>query len=206
MAASNVIENSIFVECDVAADEQIARVMATVVEKFGSLDVALNNAGVAGESKHLADTTEEEWNYVIRVNLTGIFSCMKHELICMTKQKRGVIVNMSSILGKVGFSGAAAYVAAKHGVIGLTQTAALEYASVNIRVNAICPGFIDTPMLNKEGINDEGKSKQSVISLHPINRLGTAEEIAKSFIFLASEDSSFITGSSLNVDGGYLAQ
>ncbi len=199
-------EKSIFIECDVLSSEQIAQTLAKVVETFGTIDVALNNAGVPGESNRIGDTTEEEWSSVIHVNLTGIFNCMKHELGYMVKQKRGVIVNMSSILGKVGFVGLGAYVAAKHGVIGLTQTAAQEYAPEGIRINAICPGFVDTPMLTKVGINDDGKSKQRIIGLHPLNRLGKAEEIAKSFIFLASEDSSFVTGSSLDIDGGYLAQ
>jgi len=197
---------SIFVECDVKAKDQIESAVAQVVEKFGSIDVALNNAGVPGESKRLGELTEEEWNYVIHVNLTGIFNCMRAELGYMVKQKGGVIVNMSSVLGKAGFSTSSAYVAAKHGVIGITKAAALEYALDGIRINAICPGFINTPMLTKEGINEDEKVKQRIIGLHPMNRLGTAVEIAKSFIFLATDDSSFITGSSLDVDGGYLAQ
>jgi NAD(P)-dependent dehydrogenase (short-subunit alcohol dehydrogenase family) len=113
---------------------------------------------------------------------------------------------MSSILGYVGFANSAAYVAAKHGVIGLTKTAALEYAANGIRVNSICPGFIDTPMLTKNGINEDDKTKQRIIGLHPLNRLGTVKEIASGFIFLASDDSSFTTGTSLRIDGGYLAQ
>lgn len=199
-------DKAIFVECDVTSSEQIAEVMKKAVETFGTLDVALNNAGIAGESMRLADISEEEWNYIIHVNLTGIFNCMKNELGYMLKQKSGVIVNMSSILGKVGFAGSSAYVAAKHGVIGITKSAALEYAIDGIRVNALCPGFIDTPMLTEKGINDDEKLKQRIIGLHPMNRLGTAHEIAKSFIYLASTDSAFITGTALEIDGGYLAQ
>lgn len=131
---------------------------------------------------------------------------MKHELIQMVKQKKGIIVNMSSILGKVGFATSSHYVAAKHGVIGLTQTASLEYAADGIRINAICPGFIDTPLLAKGGITDHPEVKQHIIDLHPINRLGKAEEIASGFIFLPSDDSSFITGTALEIEGGYLSQ
>lgn len=130
---------------------------------------------------------------------------MKHELAQMAKQKSGVIINMSSILGKVGFATSSHYVAAKHGVIGLTQTAALEYATEGIRVNAICPGFIDTPLLAKGGITENKNAKQQIVDLHPMKRLGKAEEIANGFLFLASNDSSFVNGTSLEIDGGYLA-
>jgi NAD(P)-dependent dehydrogenase (short-subunit alcohol dehydrogenase family) len=130
---------------------------------------------------------------------------MHHELKQMTKQKRGVIINMASILGKVGFAASSHYVAAKHGVIGLTQTAALEYATDGIRINAICPGFINTPLLAK-GISDNVEAKQLIISLHPLKRLGLAEEIANGFIFLASNESSFMTGTAIEMDGGFLAQ
>ena len=199
-------EKSIFIECDVVSSEQIKNAISTVIQTFGTIDVALNNAGVPCESQRIGDMSEEDWNYNIHVNLTGIFNCMRYELSQMVLQKSGNIINMSSVLGYVGFANAAAYVAAKHGVIGLTKTAALEYASDGIRVNAICPGFINTPMLTKNGINDDDKTKQRIIGLHPLNRFGTAEEIAKGFIFLASDDSSFTTGTSLRIDGGYLAQ
>ena len=199
-------EKAIFVECDVTVMEQVAKALAKAVEAFGSVDVALNDAGVAGEPNRVGDMTEEGWNTVINVNLTGIFNCMKHELIQMASQKRGVIVNMSSVLGKVGFSGSAGYVAAKHGIIGLTQTAALEYAHEGIRVNAICPGFVNTPLLTAGGMNDSEKVKHQITDLHPMKRLGKSEEVAKGFIFLASDDSSFVTGTTLEIDGGYLAQ
>ncbi len=199
-------QKAIFVECDVTSMEQVANALAKAVETFGSVDVALNDAGIAGEPNRVGDMTEEGWNKVIHVNLTGVFNCMKHELIQMSLQKAGVIVNMSSILGKVGFAGSAGYVAAKHGIIGLTQTAALEYAHEGIRINAICPGFINTPLLTKGGINDNEKVKQQIIDLHPLKRLGKSEEVARGFIFLASNDSSFVTGTTLEIDGGYLAQ
>ncbi len=196
---------AIFIECDVSKFEQVQAAIQKTISVFKTLDVALNNAGIGGESNKVGDMTEQAWLKVIGVNLNGVFNCMKHELVQMAKQKSGVIVNMSSILGKVGFATSAHYVAAKHGVIGLTQTAALEYATEGIRINAICPGFIDTPLLTKGGISDHAEVKQHIIGLHPMNRLGRSEEIANGFIFLASDDSSFVSGTSLEIDGGYLA-
>lgn len=200
-------ENSkaIFIECDVSVYAQVASAIEKAVSTFGSLDVALNNAGIGGEPNKVGDMTEEAWLKVIGVNLNGVFNCMRHELAQMAKQQSGVIVNMSSILGRVGFATSSHYVAAKHGVIGLTQTAALEYATEGIRVNAICPGFIDTPLLAKGGISDHAEIKQHIIDLHPMKRLGTSEEIASGFIFLACDDSSFMTGTALEMEGGYLA-
>jgi NAD(P)-dependent dehydrogenase (short-subunit alcohol dehydrogenase family) len=199
-------EKAIFIDCDVISAEQVKNMIDKIVETFGSLDVALNNAGIPGGQNRIGETEEDEWNSTIHVNLTGIFTCMKYELRIMAAQKSGVIVNMSSVLGRVGFANSAAYVAAKHGIVGLTKAAALEYAPECIRVNALLPGFIDTPMLTKEGINTDEKTKQHIVGLHPLNRLGTPEEIAKGFIFLASDDSSFSTGTSLEIDGGYLAR
>ena len=138
--------------------------------------------------------------------MNGVFNCMKHELTQMSKQKKGVIINMASILGKVGFANSAHYVASKHGVIGLTQSAALEYAAEGIRINSICPGFIETPLLINSGIAENSDIQKSIIGLHPMKRLGTPEEIASGFIFLALDNSSFITGTALEIDGGYLAQ
>ncbi len=196
---------ALFIECDVSNFTQVQVAIETTIATFNTLDIALNNAGILGQSYKIADMTEEAWLKVIGVNLNGMFNCMKHELAQMAKQKSGVIVNMSSILGKVGFATSSHYVAAKHGVIGLTQTAALEYATEGIRVNAICPGFIDTPLLAEGEINDHKDVKQKLIDLHPMKRLGKAEEIANGFIFLASNDSSFVNGTSLEIDGGYLA-
>lgn len=197
---------AIFVECDVSVFAQVESAIQKVVSAFGTIDVALNNAGIAGEPNKVGDMTEQAWLKVIGVNLNGVFNGMKHELAQMAKQKKGVIVNMASILGKVGFATSSHYVAAKHGVIGLTQTAALEYAVEGIRINAICPGFIDTPLLTKGGINDHPDVKQQIINLHPMKRLGKAEEIAKGFVFLACDDSSFVSGTTLEIDGGYLAE
>lgn len=197
-------ENSkaIFIECDVAVFEQVKLAIEKTIATFGTVDVALNNAGIGGKAYKVGDMTSEAWLRVIGINLNGVFNCMKHELEQMEKQKKGVIVNMSSILGKVGFPTSAHYVAAKHGVIGLTQTAALEYATLGIRINAICPGFIDTHLLSKI----RGADKQHIIDLHPMKRLGKAEEIANGFIFLACDDSSFISGTTIEIDGGYLAE
>jgi len=199
-------DKAIFIECDVRVVDQVKQAIEKTVETFGALDVAFNNAGIAGEVSRISEMTEEGWSSVIHVNLTGIFNCMKVELTQMVTQKQGVIVNMSSILGKVGFANSAGYVAANHGIIGLTKTAALEYANEGIRVNAICPGFIETALLTTGGINENEKVKQQIIDSHPLKYFGKTEEIAKAFIFLASSESSYITGTTLEIDGGYLAQ
>ena len=201
-------ENSkaIFIQCDVSVFAQVQSAVEKVVSTFGALDVALNNAGIGGEPNKIGDMTEQQWLKVINVNLNGVFNCMKHELAQMSKQKKGVIVNMASILAKVGFATSSHYVAAKHGIIGLTQTAALEYATEGIRINAICPGFIDTPLLSNAGITDHSDIQQHIIDLHPMKRLGKDVEIANGFIFLACDDSSFMSGTAMEIDGGYLAQ
>lgn len=196
---------AIFMNCDVSDFDKVQTCIEKTVSVFGSLDIALNNAGIGGEANKVGDMSLEAWQKVISINLTGVFNCMKHELTQMSKQKSGVIVNMASILAKVGFGMSSHYAAAKHGVIGLTQTAAIEYADEGIRINAICPGFIDTPLLAKGGISDHPEIKQHIIDLHPMKRLGKSPEIAAGFIFLASDDSSFMTGTALEIDGGYLA-
>jgi NAD(P)-dependent dehydrogenase (short-subunit alcohol dehydrogenase family) len=198
--------NAIFIECDVSVYKQVESAIQLVVKTFSSLDIALNNAGIGGEANKVADMSEEAWLKVINVNLNSVFYCMKNELAQMSKQKKGVIINMSSILGKVGFPNSSHYVAAKHGIIGLTETAALEYAAEGIRINAICPGFIETPLLTNAGITENTDIQKYIIGLHPMKRLGKSEEIASGFIFLASDDSSFMTGMTLEIDGGYLAQ
>lgn len=197
---------AIFVNCDVSVFAQVQAAIEKTVSTFGSVDVALNNAGIGGEAHKVGEMSEDAWLKVIGINLNGVFNGMRHQLAQMAKQKSGVIVNMASILGKVGFATSSHYVTAKHGVIGLTQTAALEYAAEGIRINAICPGFIDTPLLKKGGITDHEDVKQMIVSLHPMKRLGKAEEIANGFIFLASNESSFMSGTAIEIDGGYLAQ
>jgi NAD(P)-dependent dehydrogenase (short-subunit alcohol dehydrogenase family) len=197
---------AVFIECDVSVFEQVQMAVQKVISTFGTLDVALNNAGIGGEANKVGDLSEEAWLKVININLNGVFYCMNQELKQMTKQKKGVIINMSSILGKVGFATSSHYVAAKHGIIGLTQSAALEYATEGIRINSICPGFIETPLLTNAGIIENSDIHKYIIGLHPMKRLGKPEEVATGFIFLASDDSSFITGTTLEIDGGYLAQ
>jgi NAD(P)-dependent dehydrogenase (short-subunit alcohol dehydrogenase family) len=205
-AMRNVSSDVMFIDCDVSSFEEVSQAVGQVVKKWGSLDVALNNAGIGGTPNKVGAMSNNEWLTVIGVNLNGVFNCMRHQLAQMSAQKSGVIVNMASILSKVGFTTASHYVAAKHGVIGLTQTAALEYAEEGIRINAMCPAFIDTPMLAKGGITSNVDVKQHIESLHPMKRLGRSEEVASAFIFLASNESSFVTGTALDVDGGYLSQ
>jgi len=197
---------AIFIECNVSVHAQVEAAIQKVITTFGRLDVALNNAGIGGKPSKISEMDEQSWLKVIGIDLTGVFYCMKHELIQMEKQGKGIIVNMSSISGKVGYARSAHYVTAKHGLIGLTKTAALEYATEGIRVNVICPGFIDTPLLTKLDFSNKPEIKQHILDKHPMNRLGTSKEIACGFIFLASDDSSFITGTALDIDGGYLAQ
>jgi len=195
---------AIFVECDVSENSQVEAAIHRTVRVFATIDVALNNAGIFGEVNNVADMTEHAWHKVINVNLNGVFYCMKHELTQMAIQKHGVIVNVSSVLGKVGFAGSCHYVATKHAVIGLTQTAALEYAAHGIRVNAICPGFTETPLLTGAGIVENSDRQNDIISHHAMHRLGKSKEIAPGFIYLASDDSLFVTGTTLEIDGGFL--
>lgn len=198
--------SSIFVHCNVGDSREVQEAINAGVKQFGAIDVALNNAGIGGEPNKTGDMTDKQWLDVININLNGVFYCMKNEITQMLKQNSGVIVNMASILGKVGFVSSPHYVAAKHGVIGLTKVAALEYAENGIRINAICPGFIQTPLLAKAGISDQKEVSDQIVSLHPMKRFGKSEEVAKAFIYLACDDSAFTTGTTIDVDGGYLAQ
>lgn len=191
-----------FFKTDVAKPEEMEALVAFVVKTYGRLDGAVNNAGIGGELNPIADMTINGWQNVISVNLNSVFYGMKYQIKAMLTSGGGSIVNVSSILGAVGFAGSAGYSAAKHGIIGLTQTAALEYAAHNIRINAVGPGFIDTPLLN--GLDDA--MKQQIVSLHPIGRLGKSEEIAALILWLSSEKASFVNGSYYPADGGYLAK
>jgi NAD(P)-dependent dehydrogenase (short-subunit alcohol dehydrogenase family) len=173
------------------------------VSEFGGLHIAVNNAGVAGPISPLADYPIDGWNKVIAINLSGVFYGMRYQIPALLSSGGGSIVNVASILGKVGTQGSSAYVSAKHGVVGLTEAAALEYAQHNIRINSIGPGYIITPLLTNA--LDEPTIKY-IAGLHPMNRLGTSEEVANLALFLNSDKASFITGSYYNVDGGYLAQ
>jgi NAD(P)-dependent dehydrogenase (short-subunit alcohol dehydrogenase family) len=183
---------------DVSRPEDCRAMVDRAIELFGRLDYACNNAGIGGEQAPVADLTTQGWDRVIAVNLSSVFYCMKYEIPRMVQSGGGSIVNMASILGVVGFAGAAAYVASKHGMLGLTKNAALEYATQGIRVNAIGPAFIRTPMI--AGL------EAAVLPLHPIGRLGNPEEVAELVLFLSSDRATFITGAYYPVDGGYLAR
>jgi NAD(P)-dependent dehydrogenase (short-subunit alcohol dehydrogenase family) len=195
---------ALFVAADVADPAACAGLVARTLERFGRLDCACNNAGIGGEQNPTADYSDEGWQQVIDVNLSGVFYCLKHEIAAMLAGGGGAIVNMASILGQVGFATAPAYVAAKHGVLGLTKTAALEYAAQGIRVNAVGPAFIHTPMI--AAFEEDPEKRQMLLSLHPIGRLGNPEEVAAAVLWLSSEAASFVTGAYLPVDGGYLAR
>jgi NAD(P)-dependent dehydrogenase (short-subunit alcohol dehydrogenase family) len=186
------------VPADVSDPAACQTMVTRAVETHGRLDYACNNAGIGGEQAHIVDMSIDGWNRVIAVNLSSVFYSMKYEIPAMLHAGGGAIVNMASILGVVGFAGAAGYVAAKHGMLGLTKNAALEYATQGIRVNAVGPAFIRTPLI--AGMED------AVLPLHPIGRLGTPDEVAELVVFLSSARASFITGAYYPIDGGYLAR
>lgn len=192
-------------QVDVTSESQIREMVRETVKAFGRLDYACNNAGFEGKQAFTSDCTPENWNKVIDVNLMGSWLCMKYELPELMKTKGGAIVNVSSIAGLIGFDGMPAYVSSKHGLNGLTKTAALEYASHGIRVNAVCPGAIDTPMLDRASEKDS-QERNALISMHPLGRMGTPKEVAEAVVWLCSEKASFITGQTIAVDGGFTAR
>lgn len=193
---------AMFIQADVAQAAEVEAVVARTVETYGRLDCAYNNAGIAGRTARVADDSEQNWDRVLSINLKGVWLCLKYEIAHMLTQGSGAIVNTASDAGLIGLRRAGAYVASKHGVVGLTKTAALEYATSNIRVNAVCPGPIDTPMLR-------GASERVIDAMaaaQPNGRLGQPREIAEAAVWLCSDAASFVTGHPMPVDGGYLAQ
>ena len=192
---------AIAVRCDVTRGEDVQAALDQTVEAFGRLDYAFNNAGAEQEPKPTAEITEEEWDRIITINLRSVFLCLKYEIPLLLQHGGGAIVNTSSGAGVKVFGRGAAYAAAKHGVIGLTKDAALDYAGANIRINAICPGIINTEMMDRfTGGTDEGRDR--VIAQEPIGRMGRPEEIAAAVVWLCSDAASFVTGHALVADGG----
>ena len=197
---------SAFFHADVSRSGDVEALVANTVQLYGRLDCAYNNAGIEGEiSMRLHEYPEEMWDRLIDINLKGVWLCMKHEIPQMLRQGSGAIVNTASVAGLVGSRRLIAYSASKHGVVGITRSAALEYATDGIRVNAVCPGVIDTPMVRR--LIDGREDYESTISARqPIGRLGTPEEIAQAVAWLCSDAASFVTGHAMGVDGGYTAQ
>ncbi|MYN26964.1 glucose 1-dehydrogenase [Duganella levis] len=191
--------------CDVANEADVAKLVEQTVAEFGRLDMAFNNAGIQGPHEAFTVTSAEAYDAVNNVNLRGVWACMKHELLQMEKQGSGVIVNCSSLGGLVGQAGRAAYHGTKHGVLGLTKSAGVEYAARGIRVNAVCPGVFDTPMLANMKKSKPEELNQ-VIAAQPIGRLGDSTELAAAVLWLCSPGASFVIGSGLSVDGGFTAQ
>ncbi len=198
-----------FIQADVSKSADVTDLIAQIVAKFGRLDCACNNAGIEGLIAPFADQTEDNFDRTIAINLKGTFLCLKAEIAQMLTQGGGSIVNLASIAGLIGFPGLAAYVASKHGVNGLTKNAALEYAKQGIRVNSVCPGGIDTRMLDslaEQSTDGKMTSHEMMDGLHPMGRIGTPKEVANLIVWLCSDQASFMTGANVPVDGGYVAQ
>jgi NAD(P)-dependent dehydrogenase (short-subunit alcohol dehydrogenase family) len=194
---------AIFVKADSTSPEDNKNLVDQAVAKFGGLHIAVNNAGIGGPISIVGEYPIDGWDKVIAINLSGVFYGLRYQIPAILKSGGGSIVNVASILGKVGTKGSSAYVAAKHGVIGLTEAAALEYADQKIRINSIGPGYVLTPLVKN---NLDKEALDGLVSLHPIGRLGEPEEVAELALWLNSDKASFVTGSYYNVDGGYLAQ
>ena len=199
--------DAIFVWVDVSSAAAVEAMLRTTVETYGRLDCAHNNAGIGSRPRApLHECAEDAWDRVLSINLKGVWLCMKYEIIQMLTQGHGAIVNTASIMGLVGsWSGTAAYNASKHGVVGLTKTAALEYATAGIRVNAVCPGYIRTPLI-EDALTSNPALEAQIVARHPVGRMGRPEEIAAAVVWLCSDAASFVTGHTMTVDGGYVAQ
>ena len=196
---------AIFIKCDVSKIVDVEVMIAKAIVEFGRLDYAFNNAGIEGIQANTWDCTEENWDKTINVNLKGIWNCMKYEIPEMLKLGKGVIVNCASVAGLVGFEGLSAYVASKHGVVGLTKTAALECAKLGIRVNAVCPGVIQTPMIDRL-THKEKENIAQFKGFEPIGRFGLPEEVANAVVWMCTDEASFVTGHAMAVDGGFVAK
>ena len=196
-----------FVQVDVSRAVEVEAMVSATVETYGRLDCAHNNAGIGSRPRvRLHELSEEGWDQVMSINLKGVWLCMKYEILQMLLQGHGAIVNTASIMGLVGsWSRSGAYNASKHGVVGLTKTAALEYATAGIRVNAVCPGYIRTPLI-AEALASNPEMEAQIIARHPVGRMGRPEEIAEAVVWLCSDAASFVTGHTMTVDGGYVAQ
>lgn len=197
--------DAIFVQCDVSKEKDIINLVTKTKEHFGRLDYAFNNAGVEGTPAPAHECTDEIWDRVMNINLKGLWYCMKHQIPLMLQNGGGVIINNASIAGLVGFSGIPPYVASKHGVVGITKNVALDYAKQGIRCNAVCPGVIRTPMIDRFTGNNKEVEMQFA-GLKPMGRIGEPREVADAVIYLCSDGASFITGQALAIDGGWTVQ
>jgi NAD(P)-dependent dehydrogenase (short-subunit alcohol dehydrogenase family) len=193
------------VGADVSVTNQVEMMVNKTLETYGRIDGAFNNAGVEGRMANTVEATEENFDRLIAINLKGVWLCMKYEIAQMLKQGGGAIVNTASAAGLVGVEGLSAYNASKHGVVGLTKTAALEFAQKNIRVNCVCPGLINTPMVARM-IDSGGMNEQDFIASEPVGRMGKPEEIGEGVVWMLSDAASFVTGHSLAIDGGWVAR